>query len=1593
MKRKLLSFALCLAMALSLLPMSALADGNTGAWTDSGNYDTSWYNTTDHSFTISTAAELAGLAAIVNGAPAGLPDKFTGKTVTLAADVDLAGHDWTPIGDASTKFAGTFDGGGHKISNMTVNISGDNLYAGLFGYCDGTITNLSAVGVNITASGDRPNVGGIMGFCEKNGAVTNCTVGGSITAAGTVYSFAGGIVGHNNDGKIKNCAVTGTVSTSGGSQSECGGIAGYGGGSQVIENCSSAAAASATGGSAANDCGGIIGVTAGGKIANCFNTGSATVGASSDNNLACGIAGQTDYTAITNCYSLNSGIVIEGMQGTVNCASFTEAQGKGTDSTFSYTIGTGGEQTGTLLAALNAYVAANDDSTLKYWKQGSTSEGADYPVFCDTWEEALGVKGEVDISDGNIDNAWDLAQLAATFNGGANQNSVPYSMGSDVDLGLYNWVPIGDGRIYSEKQATFDGIFSGDGHSITGMRISETASSGTVYAGLFGILDGSVSGLQLSGGVAAALTGENTCCYAGGVAGYNNGGMNGCVCSVKVALTGGAALYAGGVAGFSPAAVYECSSAGAVSASGAAAWVFAGGVAGKGVNAEDCANTGSVTAAAANYAWAGGIIGSDSLGAITGCQNSGAVSVTGSECYAGGVAGELDSESASASLTNCANTGAVTGTPAAASLPGSTASAFVGGLVGQTQGSQVSSVTVANSYNTGNVTAAVPAAAAGPSAAVGAAAGGLVGGLGGTPTLKLCYNAGAVSGSEGRTGGLAGSAAGAPAGSAAGAPAQYCYWLLSTPSPGVGVGPGHPFVSAAESAALAAELNSGVSVQDNPAAYLSWRVDPNLNGGYPVFVSGNWADGDDFTGAPYYADTSWYGNGSAESFTITTAAELAGLAALVNNGDAATFAGKTVTLGADIDLSAHYWTPIGVSDMGGNSDAYFAGAFEGAGHTVSGMHVRIVQSRSDVYAGLFGYIDYGGAVSKVNVTGSVSVGVDSSDPCYAGGIAGYNNGEITDSSAAVPVVAAISNEHIYDGVLTAAGGIAGWNLIAKNCWHSGRVSASGGYYSYAGGIAGYNKNGNINNCYHTSANGGVTAANGETGNYAGGAAGCLYSCQITNSYWLKGTADAAVGQTEENGGALYCASFTSDQGRGTDASFKYTIVYGEQTGTLLSALNAWVQAENSLDYFGWAATEDVNSGYPVLGARYTVNFDVNYVGGTNPDSMTAVNGGAYGTLPDPARTGYTLDGWYTDAANGTKIEAADTVDLSADQTLYAHWTAAVYTVTLNFSGGTGTDLASYTYGTGATLPTDLTKSGYSFGGWYDNAKLKGTAVTAISNTDTGAKEYWAKWTAKSPILIGGDTVKNYALSFDTNGGGALSDVTAPDGTKLGLAGYVPVRENYDFGGWYSDAALTKPVTDVTLTDNVTVYAKWTAKSTVSPANPFTDVREGDFYYDAVLWAVKNSVTGGKTPTLFAPLDECTRAQVVTFLWRAMGSPEPASAVNPFTDVSPDAYYYKAVLWAVEKGITKGTGGTTFSPDRTVTRGEFVTFLWRAAGSPAPSGTGAFTDVTDEGAFYYSAVLWASQQGITGGKTPTVFAPGDACTRGQVAAFLFRWFGK
>ena len=171
-------------------------------------------------------------------------------------------------------------------------------------------------------------------------------------------------------------------------------------------------------------------------------------------------------------------------------------------------------------------------------------------------------------------------------------------------------------------------------------------------------------------------------------------------------------------------------------------------------------------------------------------------------------------------------------------------------------------------------------------------------------------------------------------------------------------------------------------------------------------------------------------------------------------------------------------------------------------------------------------------------------------------------------------------------------------------------------------------------------------------------------------------------------------------------------------------------------------------------------------------------------------------------------------------------------------------------------------------------------------------------------------------------------------------------------------------------------------------NFFTDVHAEDYYYDAVLWAAQEGVTGGTSATTFDPDGSCTRAQAVTFLWRAAGSPEPKSAAMPLTDVPAGSYFEKAVLWAVENGITKGTSDTTFSPDDSCTRAQIVTFLWRAGGSPAVSGNSAFSDVASD-AYYAAAVAWAEKNGVTGGIGGGLFGSDNTCTRAQIVTFIYR----
>lgn len=170
---------------------------------------------------------------------------------------------------------------------------------------------------------------------------------------------------------------------------------------------------------------------------------------------------------------------------------------------------------------------------------------------------------------------------------------------------------------------------------------------------------------------------------------------------------------------------------------------------------------------------------------------------------------------------------------------------------------------------------------------------------------------------------------------------------------------------------------------------------------------------------------------------------------------------------------------------------------------------------------------------------------------------------------------------------------------------------------------------------------------------------------------------------------------------------------------------------------------------------------------------------------------------------------------------------------------------------------------------------------------------------------------------------------------------------------------------------------------------FRDVEQGMYYAQPVAWAVEQGITNGTGNNQFSPNATCNRAQVVTFLWRAAGKPAPRGAHNPFRDVKPDAYYYTAVLWAVERGITDGTSATTFSPDAACNRAQVATFLHRYHGQPASTGNGSgFSDVAAN-QYYYNAVRWAVEQGITNGTGNGKFSPDGPCTRGQIVTFLYR----
>ena len=298
---------------------------------------------------------------------------------------------------------------------------------------------------------------------------------------------------------------------------------------------------------------------------------------------------------------------------------------------------------------------------------------------------------------------------------------------------------------------------------------------------------------------------------------------------------------------------------------------------------------------------------------------------------------------------------------------------------------------------------------------------------------------------------------------------------------------------------------------------------------------------------------------------------------------------------------------------------------------------------------------------------------------------------------------------------------------------------------------------------------------------------------------------------------------------------------------------------------------------------------------------------------------------------------------------------------------------------GGTYTYEVSKSGYrTQTSTFTVTKAETISVTLSSSGGGGGG--------------GGSVTTKYTLSFDTNGGSAIAKVTKEKGTTVDLEQYVPTREGYTFAGWYSDEALTQKVTSVKLNANTTVYAKWT-ENAVTPTLPFTDVKSGDWFYEAVQYVYDKGMMTGVSADRFAPASTTTRGMIVTILYRLENEPA-VSGGSAFTDVENGAWYADAVAWAAANDIVNGTSATTFAPNSPITREQMAAILYRYAAYKGydvsqKADLSGYTDAASISGYAKDALAWANAQKLITGVTDTTLNPQGSATRAQVATILMR----
>ena len=746
-----------------------------------------------------------------------------------------------------------------------------------------------------------------------------------------------------------------------------------------------------------------------------------------------------------------------------------------------------------------------------------------------------------------------------------------------------------------------------------------------------------------------------------------------------------------------------------------------------------------------------------------------------------------------------------------------------------------------------------------------------------------------------------------------------------------------------------------------------------------------------------------------DKISITTVDELLQFAKAVDNGEYDDKTDAVVSLDADLDLTGVAWKPIGsVFDGDGNLLHYFSGKFYGNGHTISNLDFSENYGKTEYPSFGFFSVVYGAEISGLTIQGKLDV--SNSGYVFFGTVAGVAaDSKISDC---VSDVSFTDTDKYINGPAALCGYAI--NSTIEHCQNKGNFSVTTDTTSLQmGGIVGVADNSTVQYCANT---GDMTSWTPHTG----GIVGQLYQgSKIINCYSTGKLVPLGHGTTNFGGIAGTVGAGTEIRhcyfaGEMDLSQYTATTPYkrlggiagGVSSDTPVFENNYFVETENvpacfkyqdagtekTLDFM---KTEDFfneitdaggnyrfnSNGTPLLPApKYTVSFVVTPAELANV--VIKVNG--------------------QEVANPVDLEAGTyTVEVNADN-------CEVFNsnITITADTATHTQTIAMTY-----LPADYTK--------VDAAIAKANALNKDNYKNFSAVEDAVNAVVRGKNITEQDEVDAMAQAIEKaindlvrrSSGGSSSpsySVTIPNKTENGTVTVNPksaskgstvtITAKPDSGYQLDDLTVTdKNGKELKLTDKGNGKYTFTMPASKVEINatfakevetsPFSDVSTSAYYYEAVKWAQEKGITGGIGNGLFGPNQPCTRAQIVTFLWRAAGSPEPKS-MSSFSDVSADSYYAKAVAWAVENGITTGTGDGKFSPDATCTREQAVAFLYRASGSPAVSGGSAFSDVAAN-AYYADAVAWAEKNGVTGGIGGGLFGSGNTCTRAQIVTFLYR----